>query len=628
MAVNRFDTPVESQYISQYVPIPFQELYTLGKTYNDYVDKAYDDLDNALSKWGQFKSPSAVDTQRWYDKTLGQVRPVVDQLAANPELIKTAQGRQMLQSAINNVDYEGLSMLQQTRDDMLKRQELERKLSLEGKWNRDWHSFDYANYDTLGDATHRGRGLLSSADMNLTPYSSIQEIVRPYTDQVEDSYIGSDSMYDYYGKTPQRLRQQVDANISEILSTPAVQMHMSTLLNRGYSTEDAKDIVTRQIYRAAEERANQRREANPYAMLSARATSTRKGTEEETPVSYTNRTDEVIYSGNEKQNSLYMSIMKPTKVNVNGKETTAYVPNSPVFDFLKNDVNTGRLPYESAIQASTMFEGMKKIFSRQQDLCEKDGSIPNDVLSRIAKEIRKEEGIGKNDTNPVRVVNSSKYFNMLNKMYDRGMDETMADNTSYSESDMQFLFGSSDDRSLAGMNVLTPKQYVLSIPGMAEFIESQGISTDPVQASPTWTSIFTGDRDYDIEETVARNPEYAEPVNINHISIVPTYDGRNQTLYKVTVRYPVSQLPLSPGLFNKASWEAKDSGYKIKNIDGEDYIYTDVLIATEMNDQVRRRFDMMSEELAGSTDSKKNVRITNSLDQNIINRPHLIAGQN
>ena len=41
MATNRFDKPIESEYISQYTPIPFEQLYAIGKANNERVDKAY-----------------------------------------------------------------------------------------------------------------------------------------------------------------------------------------------------------------------------------------------------------------------------------------------------------------------------------------------------------------------------------------------------------------------------------------------------------------------------------------------------------------------------------------------------------------------------------------------------------
>ena len=39
MATNRFDKPIESEYISQYTPIPFEQLYAIGKANNERVDK-------------------------------------------------------------------------------------------------------------------------------------------------------------------------------------------------------------------------------------------------------------------------------------------------------------------------------------------------------------------------------------------------------------------------------------------------------------------------------------------------------------------------------------------------------------------------------------------------------------
>ena len=63
MAVNRYDeVAYAAPYISQYVPIPFDTLYTVGKAYNDAVDKTLTDFGTALTSYRKFTSPSAVDT--------------------------------------------------------------------------------------------------------------------------------------------------------------------------------------------------------------------------------------------------------------------------------------------------------------------------------------------------------------------------------------------------------------------------------------------------------------------------------------------------------------------------------------------------------------------------------------
>jgi hypothetical protein len=121
MAVNRFDKPVESEYISQYTPIPFEQLYAIGKANNEATQKAYDDLNTAFTKWAEFQSPSAVDTKRFYDLTIGAGMGFVNKLAANPDLIKTAAGRAEMQQFINSRPYAELSALKQSREGLLAR---------------------------------------------------------------------------------------------------------------------------------------------------------------------------------------------------------------------------------------------------------------------------------------------------------------------------------------------------------------------------------------------------------------------------------------------------------------------------------------------------------------------------
>jgi len=60
--VNRYDEPASYGYISQYVPIPFEKLYALGKYYADQRKQAEKELETNIKKFGEFVSPSSVDT--------------------------------------------------------------------------------------------------------------------------------------------------------------------------------------------------------------------------------------------------------------------------------------------------------------------------------------------------------------------------------------------------------------------------------------------------------------------------------------------------------------------------------------------------------------------------------------
>lgn len=259
MAVNRFDKPIESEYISQYTPIPFEQLYAIGKANNERVDKAYNDLANQFSKWAEFRSPSAVDTKRFYDYTIGAAQGIVNQLAANPDLIKTAEGRSMIQSFINTRPYAELSQLQQSREGLLQRQKANQQLMLNGKYNPLWHDVDFTNYDTLNSGIYN--------DVAPLAYKSEVDLVKPYVDNLKSEFIRSDGSYDYLGVSTDRTDEQIAKNISSIYNTPEAQMHIQSLIKQGFSKDQANALFADRIYRAGREFAYEGREANEFAKM-------------------------------------------------------------------------------------------------------------------------------------------------------------------------------------------------------------------------------------------------------------------------------------------------------------------------------------------------------------------------
>lgn len=256
---NRFDKPVESQYVSQYVPIPFEQLYRIGKEYNDRVDKAEKTLSDNIKQWGEFRSKSQKDMESWYGLTKGAVEPLVQRMVQNPDLIKTREGQSAINQLINNIDYASLSKLKQSAEAFKQRDAAIADLISKGQYNPLWHDLDVSSYDTLG--TNQ-----IFDDINVIPYKSEVDLVRPYVDNLKDSFIESDGLYDYNGVTASRTDQQVRENISAIYNTPEARMHIKTLIRRGYSPEIAKDIFTNQIYLAGREFAHRTRQANPFGL--------------------------------------------------------------------------------------------------------------------------------------------------------------------------------------------------------------------------------------------------------------------------------------------------------------------------------------------------------------------------
>ena len=85
MAANRFDQAAEMPIINTYVPIDFNNLYQIGAVQRQAVDKAINDLNEAITTFGEFRSPSSVDTQRYYDLSLGRMQGLIDEVTANPD---------------------------------------------------------------------------------------------------------------------------------------------------------------------------------------------------------------------------------------------------------------------------------------------------------------------------------------------------------------------------------------------------------------------------------------------------------------------------------------------------------------------------------------------------------------
>lgn len=317
MATNRFDKPIESEYISQYTPIPFEQLYAIGKANNERVDKAYQDLGNQFTKWSEFRSPSAVDTKRWYDLTVGAGQDVVNKLAANPDLIKTAEGRSLIQSFINTRPYSELSQLQQSREGLLQRQKVNQQLMLSGKYNPMWHDVDFTNYNTLDSGVFN--------DVAPLAYKSEVDLVKPYVDNLKAGYIRSDGSYDYSGVSTDRTDEQIAKNISAIYNTPEAQMHINALVRQGFTPDQARALFTDRIYRAGREFAYEDREANEFAKLEysnrLKAARTSQNVSNEGPWYLT---DSLEYTGLQKFNNA----------------RNYYLSNNPNYEKLKSDINS------------------------------------------------------------------------------------------------------------------------------------------------------------------------------------------------------------------------------------------------------------------------------------------------
>lgn len=264
MAANMYDQAAQAQFINTYVPINFGELYRIGAAQKAAVDEAAQQFGTQLQKFGEFQSPSQIDTQRYYDLTIGRqdFQNAINQMVSNPDALKDAAFRSQLQSMINSVDYGTLSNLRSSRDAMLKRQEVNQKLMLENRFNPLWHDVDFANYDTVNSKIFD--------DITPLPYMSIRELVEPYVNNLKGEFLGAKNGFLWNGVTDEMTDAQLQKNLSSIQNTPQYQKYLETYQKMGLNPEQAQQQLLNEIYTAGREYTWNKADRDPMAIENMR----------------------------------------------------------------------------------------------------------------------------------------------------------------------------------------------------------------------------------------------------------------------------------------------------------------------------------------------------------------------
>ena len=264
MAVNRYYTPAELNYVSQYAPIPFQELFALGKSYADELEKAQNKLSEHIKSVGEFRSLIDKDNQSYYNTAINQnVRSVMDAAAANPELMKTVGWRSSLNNALNSVNYGDLSMLKQSAEQANLYYKLYASLAAQGKmppgWEKDW----LKTYDTLGS-----RKVFDKVPL---PYSSVEDVAYSFVENLKDTHLGSDGGYNWYGVDAKTALAQVAERESELLADPYVDRHYQILKDAGLTDQEALQEIRNRANTAALRVVRRKPVVDPYAYAAVQA---------------------------------------------------------------------------------------------------------------------------------------------------------------------------------------------------------------------------------------------------------------------------------------------------------------------------------------------------------------------
>lgn len=260
--VNRYDQASPYEYVSQYVPVPFQELVTLGKYYADERKAAERELSNYIKKAGEFHSLITKDNESYQNIAFNeQLKNRINEAMINPSVMRSAAWRSGLLGDLNSIDYTSLSKLKASAESAKLYDAAVRKLALEGKMPPGWEPDYFGTYSTID----------SGKVFNETPlpYTTVGDMIHPLVDNLKSEYINTRGGYDYFGVSDNRAEDQVDRNKSELLARQDVQRMISMYQSMGMSREDAEDLFFTQAKTAAREKAYENRTPNQYALLDA-----------------------------------------------------------------------------------------------------------------------------------------------------------------------------------------------------------------------------------------------------------------------------------------------------------------------------------------------------------------------
>lgn len=264
MAVNRYDEAAPVQYVSQYVPIPFQELLAMTKYYGDEIKTARKELNEYAKSVGDFQSLLTKDVDSYHRIALNDsIRQIMNEAATNPSVMKNAAWRSRMAGALNNVNYADLSKLKKSAEQADLYDKLYKQLAAQGKMMPGWEPDYYNNYSTLQEG--------AIFDKTPLPYSSVEDVAWSYVENLKDTYLGSDGGYNWYGVDAETALRQVEERKSELFADQYVSRHYQVLRNAGLTDEQAKNEILNRANTAALRAVRKKPVVDPYAMAERQA---------------------------------------------------------------------------------------------------------------------------------------------------------------------------------------------------------------------------------------------------------------------------------------------------------------------------------------------------------------------
>lgn len=252
------------------INLPIQDLYdtqmmtTKINAARELYNQAQEKQDQFFKEYGDFISPSATDTDNYYNLSIGKIKKGLDDLYAKGiDPLRNPEGRAYIRTMINSVPYADLQKLKQSAKAQEEYNQAKRTLKAQGLFNEEFETLEGGgpiNYDTLKN------GIWSR--QSPTPYKSMAELSEQYYNDIQPGIIeeGTDKngvRYQMLGISRKNIEDVADQRMLDIINTPQGSLMYKSLLQKNNNDQTAARKDFRDMIIAA----NLNRTMNPRKIV-------------------------------------------------------------------------------------------------------------------------------------------------------------------------------------------------------------------------------------------------------------------------------------------------------------------------------------------------------------------------
>ena len=258
MAMNYYANPAQAKFIDTYVPIPFDAL--MGLAENAKLERQANEkrLEDLKVKYGNFTSRSQADMNRWNQEVTKPLQDVASRIASNPDAIKGEEGRMLISSVINNMDYRTLDKLRQNSINLD-----EAYKSYDPRW-QDNTLQEISTWDTASNGLYNKQNI---------PWKSLQELGNPFFKDLKPGLIPglSNNKQDVYGVTQEDLDRIAGSAYNSLYSDPTFRKHMQRIGADRLTPQQQFEVGRRMITQDQQQRVRiEKRETRPEYLEAVR----------------------------------------------------------------------------------------------------------------------------------------------------------------------------------------------------------------------------------------------------------------------------------------------------------------------------------------------------------------------